>query len=147
MESCPACQELDGKHYRLPAHIDLAFMAERGGGVSGLRLMMRSWRCQRCATWMRQHTEYSDNPEFWEAVVQLNPWYENGYHVHGEARRVAASDALEAWYWIEVPRMDTPIKTITLAPVRIESVFRTKFAAVNAALQAGKRHAKSLPAI
>jgi hypothetical protein len=58
---------------------------------------------------MRQHTQYGENPEMWEAVIQLNPWVENGYQVHGEARAMLACKNLEAWYWIEAPGERFPI--------------------------------------
>ena len=145
MNFCVACQELDGKHFSVVPHADLAFMSEHGGGMSDLRLMMKSWRCQSCATWMRKHTEYGENPEMWEAVIQLNPWFENGYQVYGEARAMLACKNLEAWYWIEAPGERFPIRSTVTEPVLVGSAFETKFAAISAALKVGVKHARTLP--
>ena len=142
MKTCDACQALDGKPSRVAPHADLAYMTEYGGGVSGLRPMMKSWRCQRCDTWLRQHTEYGEKPGLWEALIQLNPWFENGYQVYG-AVQTTAVETVEGWYRIEVPATQTHPRAVTFTSVRV-GVFKTEFAALYAALLAGKYHARKL---
>jgi|GEM_PF-1046681 len=143
MKVCDACLTLDGQVFTTPPHKDLALMSSHSATLSGFQPMMKSWRCLLCDTWLRQHAGYGDYPGVWEALIQINPWYENGYQVFGEARKCEGSSAVEAWYQIEVPEAKGRPRSVAFTSVRL-SAFKTAFAATYAALRAGRRHARLL---
>ena len=143
MKVCDACRSMDGKIFTVPPHDDLALMSSQSATVVGFQPMMKSWQCLHCHTWLRQHAAYGDHPGTWEVLIQINPWYENGYQVFGEARKCEQSRVVEAWYQIEVPEGEGQARAVAFTSVRL-GAFKTEFAATYAALEAGSRHARLL---